>query len=379
MRDAWALDPSITFLNHGSFGACPREVLAHQSALRAQLEAEPVRFMVRELEPLLDGARARLAAFVGAQPSDLVFVPNATTAVNTVLQSLDLSPGDELLTLSHAYNACLNALRAVAHRAKATVVVAPLPLPVPGPEAVLEAVRRAVTPRTRLVLLDHVTSPTALVLPVEGLVRELEARGVAVLVDGAHAPGFVPLDLDALGASFATGNLHKWVCAPKGAAFLHVRRDRQPAVRPLVVSHGANSPRTDRSRFHLEFDWVGTDDPTPFLCVPKALDVLAAMDPAGWPGLMRRNRDDALAARRLLLETLGSEALAPESMLGAMAAVEVPHPPEGLQDLLFHRHRVEVPVIAFEGRTLVRTSAQRHTTLDDVAVLARALAPYAKR
>lgn len=379
MRDAWALDPSITFLNHGSFGACPREVLAHQSLLRAQLEAEPVRFMVRELEPLLDEARRRLGAFVGAQPADLAFVPNATTAVNTVLQSLDLAPGDELLTLSHAYNACLNALRAVAQRGKATVVVAPLPLPVPGPEAVLEAVRQAVTPRTRLVLLDHVTSPTALVLPVAPLVRELEARGIAVLVDGAHAPGFVPLDLDGLGASYATGNLHKWVCAPKGAAFLHVRRDRQPTVRPLVVSHGANSPRTDRSRFHLEFDWVGTDDPTPYLCVPKALDVLGAMDPDGWPGLMRRNRDDALAARRLLLETLGSAPLAPESMLGAMAAVEVPHPPADLQELLFHRHRVEVPVIAFEGRTLVRTSAQRHVRDGDVEVLARALAPYGRR
>jgi isopenicillin-N epimerase len=379
MRDAWALDPAITFLNHGSFGACPREVLAHQALLRAQLEAEPVRFMVRELEPLLDEARRRLAAFVGAQPADLAFVPNATTAVNTVLHSLDLAPGDELLTLSHAYNACLNALRAVAHRAQATVVVAPLPLPVPGPEAVLEAVRRAVTPRTRLVLLDHVTSPTALVLPVEPLVRELEARGIAVLVDGAHAPGLLPLALDALGASYATGNLHKWVCAPKGAAFLHVRRDRQKAVRPLVVSHGANSPRTDRSRFHLEFDWVGTVDPTAYLCVPKALDVLAAMDPDGWPGLMRRNRDDALAARRLLLETLGSEALAPESMLGAMAAVEVPHPPGDLQELLFHQHRVEVPVIAFEGRTLVRTSAQRHVRKGDVEVLARALAPYARR
>lgn len=379
MRDAWALDPSITFLNHGSFGACPREVLAHQSLLRAQLEAEPVRFLVRELEPLLDEARRRLAVFVGAQPADLAFVPNATTAVNTVLRSLELAPGDELLTLSHAYNACLNALRAVAQRAGATVVVAPLPLPVRSPDEVLAAVRRAVTPRTRLVLLDHVTSPTALVLPVEPLVRELEGRGIAVLVDGAHAPGLVPLALDALGASYTTGNLHKWVCAPKGAAFLHVRSDCQPTVHPLVVSHGANSPRTDKSRFHLEFDWVGTDDPTPYLCVPKALDVLAAMDPEGWPGLLRRNREDALAARRLLLEALGSEPLAPESMLGAMAAVEVPHPPEDLQDLLFHQHRVEVPVIPFEGRTLVRTSAQRHTTLGDVAVLARALAPYARR
>lgn len=373
MRDAWALDPSIHFLNHGSFGACPREVLAHQAALRARLEAEPVRFMVRELEPLLDEARRRVADFVGARPADLVFVTNATTAVSTVLASLELSPGDELLTTSHAYNACLNALHAVAARSGARVVVAPLPLPVSGPGEVLEAVLGAVTPRTRLALVDHVTSPTALVLPVEALVRELETRGVPVLVDGAHAPGMVPLALDALGASYATGNLHKWVCAPKGAAFLHVRAGLQGRVRPLVVSHGANSPRRDRSRFHLEFDWVGTWDPTAVLSVPKALEVMAAMDPDGWPGLMRRNRDDALAARRRLLEAVGTAPLAPEAMLGAMAAVEVRGAPDDLADRLLFEHRVEVPVIPFEGKVLVRTSAQRHAGPADVEALARAL------
>lgn len=373
MRDAFTLDPGITFLNHGSFGACPRVVQERQQQLRAQLESEPVRFMARELEPLLDAARARLAAFVGAQATDLAFVPNATTGVNAVLRSLRFEPGDELVTTNHGYNACTNALRFVAERSGAKVVVAQLPFPLADARAAVDAVLAAVTPRTKLVLLDQVTSPTALVLPVAPLVATLEGRGVRVLVDAAHAPGMVPLALDAAGASYTTGNLHKWVCAPKGAAFLHVRRDRQAEVRPAVISHGANSPRTDRSRFQLEFDWTGTDDPTPALCVPAALDAMAAMHPGGWPGLMRSNREAATAAGDVLAGAF-PDFRGARSLPGAsMVSVEVPLAADGLQDRLFFEHRVEVPIIPFAGKTLVRVSMQVHTTLDDVAKLARLL------
>ncbi|MEW5739761.1 MAG: aminotransferase class V-fold PLP-dependent enzyme [Myxococcota bacterium] len=373
MHPAFTLDPTITFLNHGSYGACPLAVQQAQSLLRAQLEAEPVRFMTRELEPLLDASRARLADFLGARPADLAFVPNATTGVNAVLRSLTLQPGDELVTTNHGYNACTNALRFVAERAGARVVIAQVPFPLEAAEQALEAVRRAVTPRTRLVLFDQITSPTALVFPVDALVKELETSGVRVLVDAAHAPGMLPLHLDETGASYTTGNLHKWVCAPKGAAFLHVRRDRQAEVRPAVISHGANSRRTDKSRFQLEFDWTGTGDPTAYLCVPQALDVMASLHPDGWPGLMRANRDAATKAGELL-----SEALQPfrgaRSLPGAsMVSVEVPGPPDGLQDRLFHHHRIEVPIIPFEGKTLVRVSMQAHTSLDDVERLARVL------
>jgi isopenicillin-N epimerase len=364
----WALTDEVRFLNHGSFGACPRAVLARQQALRDQLEAEPVRFMTRELEPLHDQARQSLATFVGANASDVVAVTNATTAVNAVVRSLRFEPGDELLTTSHGYNACANVLRAVADATGAKVVVASVPMPLEHPEQVTRAVLDAVTPRTRLALVDFVTSPTALIFPVHELVLALEGRGVMVLIDGAHAPGMVPLELNALGASFFTGNLHKWVCAPKGAAFLHVRADRQALVRPAVISHGANSARTDRSRFQLEFDWVGTTDPTPFLCVPKALEVLAP-----WPELMAQNHREALAARELLERALESPSLAPASMVGAMAAVQLGGDQTGLQDWLFHQARIEVPIIPFAGRWLVRVSSQRHVRPGDVEALAAAL------
>lgn len=373
MRDAWHLDDSIHFLNHGSFGATPRVVLEQQRALRDQLEEEPVRFMVRELEPLLDAARARLATFLGAQPADLAFVTNATTGVNAVLRSLDFASGDELLTTNHGYNACTNVLRFVAERTGARVVIAPVPFPAEGEETLFQAVLAAVTPRTRLVLLDQITSPTALIFPIARLVRELESRGIPVLVDAAHAPGQVPLALDATGASFTTGNLHKWVCAPKGAAFLHVRQGWQARIRPPVISHGANSKRADRSRFHLEFDWVGTQDPTAYLCVPAALDFMASLTPGGWPALMALNHAEVVQMRDALLEAFPQPSPCPPQLLGAMASVVVPGAPEDLGERLFHEFRVEVPVIPLGPLTLVRVSAQRHVRSGDVPALVAAL------
>src|SRR5438093_10720983 len=286
----WTLDPAVAFLNHGSFGACPRPVLEAQQRLRERLERQPVLFFVRDLEPLLDDARSALAACLGAEPEGLVFVTNATTAVSAVLRSLALAPGDQLVVTDHAYNACRNALDFVAAAARAQVVVVPVPFPLAAADAVVEAVQTRVTPQTRLALLDHVTSPTGLVLPIERLVRELAAHGVDTLVDGAHAPGMLPLDLRALGAAYYAGNCHKWLCAPKGAGFLHVRRERQGDVRPVVISHGANSPRTDRSRLLLEFDWTGSHDPTAYLCVPEAIRFLGGLLPGGWPEPMARNR-----------------------------------------------------------------------------------------
>jgi len=385
LRAHWTLDPEVRFLNHGSFGACPKSVLALQQELRARIEREPVLFLARELEQRLDEVRAVLAPFLGAAAEDIVPVANATTGVNAVLRSLDFRPGDEILLTNQGYNACRNTAEFVAARTGARVVVAPVPFPLRSPEEVLEAVFAAVTPRTALALLDHVTSPTGLVFPIEGLVRGLGERGVETLVDGAHAPGMLPLDLGALAPAYYTGNLHKWVCAPKGAAFLYVRRDLQRTIHPPVLSHGTNSPRTDRARFRLEFDFTGTDDPTAFLCVPECLSFLGGLFPGGWEELRRRNRELVLRGRALLCEALRTPAPAPESMIGSLAAVPLPQGSpsprpdafaiDPLQRALFEQHRIEVPVFPWPAppRRLVRISAQAYNEPAEYEVLAAAL------
>ena len=399
-RDAWPLDPRIRHLNHGSFGACPRPVLAAQQRWRARMEREPVRFLGRELEHRLDAARRHVAAFVGADPANLVFVANATTGVATALGSLRLRPGDELLTTDHEYNATLNALGAVARRDGARIRVARIPVPLAGPDEAVEAVVREVTPRTRLALVSHVTSPTAVVLPIRRLVAELDRRGVDTLVDGAHAPGMVPLHLERLGAAWYTGNGHKWCCAPKGAAFLWARPDRQADLRPLVTSLGANDPRTDRSRLWLEFDWTGTDDPTAVLAWPAALEQVAGLVPGGWPEVMRRNHALIVSAQRRLSRLPGIVPAAPASMLGSMAALALPVRP-GADARALHASLVdagfEVPIVEWpvpaaralrsrhqlrdrarsrgpvEPRALVRLSAQLYNDIAEYRALAAAL------
>ena len=380
----FVLSKDVVFLNHGSFGAAPKTVLDAQRALRDRLEHNPMAFFIRDLEGLLDASRTRLAAFVGASPTELAFVPNATTGVNTVLRSLRFAPGDELVTTNHEYNACKNALDAVAHESGAKVVVARVPFPLTDPAEVLLAILAVVTPRTRLVLVDHVTSPTGLVIPLEAIAQELGRRGVDVLVDGAHAPGMIPLDLHALGVPFYTANCHKWLCAPKGAAFLYVRDDRQKSVRPLNISHGANSPRTDRSRFLVEFDWTGTSDPTPQLCIGDAIDCLDAMVPGGITEIMKRNRALALEARTILAKALGIDPPAPDSMIGSMAALPLPDGKatvaaslygDPLQEVLQKTWHIEVPIVPWPAppKRLVRVSAQLYDTRNEYVYLAEKL------
>jgi isopenicillin-N epimerase len=380
----FGLDPEVVFLNHGSFGACPRAVLDVQREFQRRLERQPVLFLHRELEALLDPARAELAQFVGCDADDLAFVPNATTGVNTVLRSLEFAPGDELLTTDHEYNACRNVLDHVAAKSRAKVTVAPIAFPLRDPQQVVDAVLAAVTARTRLLLIDHVTSPTGMVLPVEKIVPALAARGIDTLVDGAHGPGMLPLDLRRLGAAYYTGNCHKWLCTPKGSALLYVRADRQAAIRPLTISHGANSPRLDRSRFRLEFDFGGTSDVSPFLCVPAALRFLGALLPGGIATLQQHNRALALQGRRALAGALAVAPPVPESMIGSLAAVPLPptdapgvgpHGLDPLQVWLWQRHRIEVPIVrwAQPKLRLVRIAAQVYNAAGQYELLAQAL------
>ena len=381
----WPLDPDVAFLNHGSFGACPSVVLRNQQELRDRMEAGPVRFLSRDLDDLLDIARASLARFVGADPDDLGFVTNATTGVNAVLRSLRFSAGDELLTTDHAYNACRNALNFVAERFGVRVVVATVPFPLASPDEVMTAVLSKLTPRTRLAMLDHVTSPTALVLPLERVVAELSRRGIDVLVDGAHAPGMVPLDLRTLGATYYSGNCHKWICAPKGSAFLWVRRDRHADVHPVTISHGANAVRAGRSRFRLEFDWTGTCDPTAWMSVPRAIDYVGSLLPGGWPAVMARNRALALEARDLVCTAAGTPPPCPDEMIGSLAAVALPdglpateigwRRPDPIQARLFDEWSIEVPVMSWPSppKRLIRVSAQLYNTRDHYTRRAEAL------
>ena len=272
----------------------------------------------------------------------------------------------------------------MASRARAQVVVATVPFPLQDPEDVVAAVLARVTPRTRLALIDHITSPTALVLPIDRLVAELAARGVDTLDDAAHAPGMVPLDLRATGAAYTTGNFHKWLCAPKGAAFLHVRRDRQAGIRPLSISHGANDRRTERSRFRLEFDWTGTEDPSAALTVPAAIRFLEGLLPGGLSALMAENRRAALAARRVICAAVGTSPPCPDAMVGSMAAVLLPgpaaclppqHPIDPLQDALLARFGVEIPVFPWPqlGQRILRVATPLYIGTAEIDVLIAAL------
>jgi isopenicillin-N epimerase len=349
------------------------------------MEAEPVQFLWRRYEERLEPNRQALARLVGARARDLVFINNATSGVNAVARSLRLRRGDELLTTNHDYNACHNVLVEAARRAGARLVVARVPFPMTGPDEIIEAVLRATTPRTRLALIDHVTSDTALVFPVARLIRELEARGVDTLVDGAHAPGMLPLRLNRLRPAYYTGNLHKWVCAPKGAAFLWVREDCQEAIQPAVISHGNNRTRPGYSLFQDRFDWAGTFDPTAWMCVAEAIAWMGRLLPGGWSELRARNHALAVEARRLLCRRLAVEAPCPESLLGSMATIPLPERFQGVprsgridaeQNALHDGGSIEVPFLRFGDppRRFFRISAQIYNRLDDYARLGAALA-----
>jgi isopenicillin-N epimerase len=356
----WALSPDVVHLNHGSYGGCPRAVTDAAVAIRARLEAAPMRFLVLEWQPELDRARATLAAFVRAPDDRLVFTANATTGVAIALRSAQLAAGDEILTTDHAYRACKNQLVRLAAARGAHLVIASLPLPF-DPDAAVAAVTAAITPRTRLALLDHITSPTGLALPLERMIAPLAARDVQIVVDGAHAPGQLDLDIGALlarGVTWYAGNNHKWVCAVKGTGFLVTTTPPDP----VVTSHGASPEYGPPNRLHAELDWSGTHDPTPHLSVPVALDAVAALG-GGWPATLAHNHALACELRRRFIAALGGTArhvLAPDASLGAMAAIPIALPPNTAPFDLTKRLLAdgwELPIVDWPGQPLVRLSA----------------------
>jgi isopenicillin-N epimerase len=375
IRAEWALDPTIAFLNHGCFGARLRSVLDAQAMRRAEYEARPVEWLDRRRRQLIDHAKASLGGSIGASPANTGFVSNATAAINAVLRSLMLKPSDELLTTTHVYNAVRMTMSYLAQRSGAKYIEEPVDLPLQSPQQVVDVIAGAITSRTRLVVIDHVTSPTAVIFPIEHILRICAERGIDVLVDGAHAPGMIPLNIESLGAAYYAGNLHKWVCAPSGAGFLWVRPDKQQGVHPPTISHFLDQGIAE------EFQWQATRDITPWLCVE---DSLAYMAEFGWDNVMRHNHEMATWVQQMLCEMWEVEPASPidGSMLGSMATVVLPRQehvrkrfgtPEALKAPIYDRYQIEAPVIDWGGRWWIRASCQVYNTADQYERLGRAV------
>lgn len=382
----WTLDPTLDFLNHGSYGATPCAVQEVADSIRERAESDPVRFLKVDLEPMLDGARRAVAAFVNCHAVDLAPVPNATFGLATVLSSTPLTPGDEILITDHEYQSLQNELERVCRVTGARTVRATIDFPIASPDLVAERVIASITPRTKLVIISHVTSATALVFPVDAIVRECNRRGIDVMVDAAHAPGQIPVDVRALNPTYWLCSGHKWLCGPRASGFLYVRPDRQRMIRPITLGSRAHKVRADRSLFLRDFDYLGTDDRVPLLALPAAIAHMGRIFRGGWPALMRRNHEVAMHGRQLILDVLGIESPAPECMVGCMSTVPLPEPPahalnrptqydDALQDALYERHRIVVPVWRWgpANQRVIRISAQAYNTPEQYRKLAEAL------
>lgn len=380
MRDAFLLDPDIVFLNHGSFGACPREVFRVFQDWQLELERNPVEFLGRRSADLLAASRSRLADYVGARSEHLVYVSNATTGVNIVARSLDLRPGDEVLCTDHEYGACDATWQLVCERAGAHYRRVTVPLPFDR-SSFAETMLAQVTPRTRLIFASHISSTTALTFPVAELCRGARERGVLSLIDGAHAPGQIALDLDAVGADFYTGNCHKWLCAPKGAAFLHARPEHHAKLDASVISwgylasmqgHTGFDAYTGKTLFERRLQWQGTRDIAAFLSVPAAIDFQQRHD---WPAVRQRCHALALDALQRIGAGNGLTPISADDDWTQMVAIPVPHTDApALRRSLFERDRIEIPVTQHAGQTFVRISVQGYNTQHDIDCLVAALA-----
>jgi isopenicillin-N epimerase len=379
LKDQFLLEPEVVFLNHGSFGACPQPVFEAYQRIQLELERQPVRFLNREFRDRMAAARAELAAYLGANADDLVYVPNVTTAINIVARSLDLQPGDEVLGTTHEYGALERTWRFVCGKAGARYVRAPISVPVTSAERIVDEVWSCVTKRTHVLFLSHITSPTALVLPIAPLIAKAREAGILTIIDGAHAPGQIPLNLDALGADAYAGNCHKWMLAPKGSAFLHMRRAAQDLVDPLVVSWGWESDQPGPSRFIDFHEWQGTRDMSTYLAVPAAIRYLKEHDWTNVAARCRRLLHDEAAT---LLSITGQEALSPVSPDWVAQMMSFPIPTddaEAFQRRLYDEHRIEAPAIRWNDRTLLRVSVNAYNDAQDMYRLRNALRDLLER
>lgn len=381
LRRFFQIDPDVIFLNHGSFGATPIPVFETYQAWQRRLERQPVRFLGRELPELLQTARQALAGYVGAGRDNLVYVPNATFGVNVVARSLPLGPGDAVLTTNHEYGACTHVWQFFSRKRGFNLVERPLLIPLTTPEKVAEHFWQGVTPRTKVIYLSHITSPTAVTLPVADICARAREAGILTVVDGAHAPGQIPLDIQAIGADFYTGNCHKWLCAPKGAAFLYARPEQQYLIEPLVVGWGWGEDRefSFGSDFLDYLQWMGTHDPAAYLAVPAAIEFQAAHD---WTAVREQCHTLAREALLRIGEMTGLPPLYPPDspFFQQMAAISLPPQPDirAFQARLYDEYGIEIPGIDWRGRHFIRISVQGYNTEADVNALVTAVGECVK-
>lgn len=374
LKSQYLLDPSVIFLNHGSFGATPRPVFDDYQAWQRELEHQPVEFLGRRLIGLLADARQKLAVYLGTSRDNVVFIPNATTGINIVAHSLPLTQGDEVLTTDHEYGAMDRTWRFLAAKKGFTYRIQPIPLPVTTKEDFVEAFWMGVTPRTKVIFLSHVTSPTALIFPIKEIIDKAREVGIITIIDGAHAPGQLELSLDVLGADFYTGNLHKWLSSPKGSAFLYARLEMQQLVEPLVISWGWQSDLPGPSQFIDYLEWPGTQDYSAYLAVPKAIEFQEEND---WFAVRQACNSLLQSFRRDYLAWSGLEPISPEGSEWHLQLEAFPLPGDTdilmLKDTLYQKYRIEVPLIAWGNHRLIRVSVQAYNSAEDLDALLTAL------
>ena len=373
-RSQYLLDPRITFLNHGAFGSCPRPVFEAYQAWQLRIERQPEEYLWRNRDKYLDPVRQTLADYLGTVPANLAFVPNATTGINIVARSLKLEPGDEVLASNHEYGAIDRTWRFIAAKTGARYITRELPPPLSTHDDFVETFWGGVTDRTKVICLSHITSPTALIIPVAAICTRARAAGIVTVIDGAHVPGQLELDLEAIGADFYTGNGHKWLGTPRGAAFLYARPEVQSQIEPLVVSWGYQSDHPSGSTFQDYLGWTGTRDLSAYLTMASALEFMAGN---GWEQVRGRCHRLALKAREQLQELIGEPPLCAqaEEWIAQMFAVQLPARvnPERLEAELFTRYKIEVAVKRWESLYLLRVSVAAYTTAEDLEGLAAAL------
>jgi isopenicillin-N epimerase len=369
LKNLFLLDPTVTFLNHGSFGACPIPVFETYQNWQRELERQPVEFLGRRADSLLAEARSHIGAYLNADPNDVIFVMNATAGINQIVRSLKLEAGDEILATNHEYGAIDYTWQFICGQNGAKYIRYPIPLPVTTAEVFVESLWSQVTPRTKVISISHITSPTALIFPVAEICRRAREAGILTIIDGAHVPGQIPLDLTALGADFYSGNFHKWLCAPKGSAFLYARRELQHMVEPLVISWGWIPDSTFVSRS----EWQGTRDIAAFLSVPAAIEFQKTHD---WDTVRAECHTLTSEARARLSDLTGLTPISPDSpdWFGQMATIPLPPcDPVQVKARLYDDYRIEIPLVTWNGQNYVRASFQGYNSADDLAKLVTAI------